>query len=179
MRARPVAGVDADGTLAENARRIVLVRIDELYSFADAASKPENVEALHDMRIAAKRLRYILEITEPCFGAGAHAGAKQAKELQGLLGDIHDCDVMLPLVRAHVKRLRGEDAQAVRARARAGAKDLKPADARSAPNRTSYRGLEALHSYVAARREVLYARFLEEWRRMEDRDFRRELERSL
>jgi CHAD domain-containing protein len=32
------------------------------------AADPREVEALHDMRIAAKRLRYILEITEPCFG---------------------------------------------------------------------------------------------------------------
>ena len=50
------------------------------------------------MRIAAKRLRYVLEITESCFGEEAVAARRAAKELQTILGDIHDCDVMLPRV---------------------------------------------------------------------------------
>ena len=63
------------------------------------ALDPAQVEALHDMRIAAQRLRYILELTaETCFGAYAETGAKRARELQDLLGEIHDCDVMLPRV---------------------------------------------------------------------------------
>ena len=48
------------------------------------------------MRIAAKRLRYVLEITGPCFGPEAKAARDAAKRLQGVLGEIHDCDVMLP-----------------------------------------------------------------------------------
>ena len=52
------------------------------------------------MRIAAKRLRYVLEITETCFGAEAFAARRAVKELQSVLGDIHDCDVMLPGSRA-------------------------------------------------------------------------------
>ncbi len=47
------------------------------------------------MRIAAKRLRYVLEITGPCFGPEAKATRDAAKRLQGVLGEIHDCDVML------------------------------------------------------------------------------------
>ena len=50
------------------------------------------------MRIAAKRLRYVLEITESCFGEEAVAARRAARELQSVLGDIHDCDVMLPRV---------------------------------------------------------------------------------
>ena len=51
------------------------------------------------MRIAAKRLRYVLEITESCFGArGRRPPAAPPSELQAVLGDIHDCDVMLPRV---------------------------------------------------------------------------------
>ena len=50
------------------------------------------------MRIAAKRLRYVLEIDRPCFEPAAEDARRAAKELQGVLGEIHDCDVMLPKV---------------------------------------------------------------------------------
>ena len=98
MKARKVRGLDPAGTLADNAQRIVAARLDELCSFVPRALAPAEVEALHDMRIAAKRLRYVLEVTADCFGPyGAQAG-KRTKELQDLLGDIHDCDVLLPRV---------------------------------------------------------------------------------
>jgi CHAD domain-containing protein len=60
MKARNVKGLEPQGTLADNAERIVRVRLDELQSFIPEALDPDEVTALHDMRIAAKRLRYIL-----------------------------------------------------------------------------------------------------------------------
>ena len=42
---------------------------------------------------------------------------------------------------------------------------------REAPHRAHYRGLEVLDVYTRARREVLYARFLREWRRLELEDY--------
>lgn len=98
MKARAVEGLDPVAPLGPNAARIVRVRLDELHSFADAALEPSASVAQHDMRIAAKRLRYVLEITETCFGPEAEAARRAAKELQGVLGEIHDCDVMLPRV---------------------------------------------------------------------------------
>ena len=95
MKARKVKGLDCDATLAENAQRIVAVRFDELFSFAPRATDDEDVEALHDMRIAAKRLRYVLEVTEDCFGPFGRDMRTRAKELQDVLGEIHDCDVLL------------------------------------------------------------------------------------
>ena len=52
----------------------MLVRLDELCGFMPRAADPDEVVALHDMRIAAKRLRYILEVTGPCFGPYAENG---------------------------------------------------------------------------------------------------------
>jgi CHAD domain-containing protein len=98
MKARRVKRLDPAGTLADNAERIVAVRLDEVCSFVPRALDPGEVEALHDMRIAAKRLRYVLEVTEACFGPYAEQAGKRTKELQDLLGDIHDCDVLLPRV---------------------------------------------------------------------------------
>jgi hypothetical protein len=163
MKARKVKGLDPDGPLPENARRIIDVRSREVRSFSPAVLDPANVDALHDMRIAAKRLRYVLELTAPVFGERAEQAAKRAKRLQDLLGEIHDCDETVPRVERHIARLRLEDAATLRESAGTDAPDLDPEAAREAPNRLRYRGLEALVAYLRARREVLYARFLREW----------------
>ncbi|MEA2441800.1 MAG: hypothetical protein QOH76_3224 [Thermoleophilaceae bacterium] len=165
MKARKVKGLDPAGPLGENARRIIDVRAKEVRSFAPAVLDPRNVEALHDMRIAAKRLRYVLELTSPVFGDGAARAAKRAKKLQDLLGEIHDCDVTIPRVERHIERLRLEDAATLREAAGARASDLDPEAAREAPHRLRYRGLEALIAYLRARRDVLYTRFVREWER--------------
>jgi CHAD domain-containing protein len=165
MKARKVRGLDPDGPLRENVRRIVDVRASEVRSFAPGVLDPRNVEDLHDMRIAAKRLRYVLELTTPVFGPPAEEAAKRAKKLQDLLGEIHDCDVAIPRVERHIERLRLEDAATLREAAGSHAGDLDPKAARHAPNRRLYRGLESLVVYLRARRDVLYGRFVREWER--------------
>jgi CHAD domain-containing protein len=165
MKARKVKGLDPDGRLQDNMRRIIDTRAAELRSFSPAVLDPRNVDALHDMRIAAKRLRYVLELSTPVFGEPAAEGAKRAKKLQDLLGEIHDCDVTIPRVERHIERLRLEDAATLREAAGASAADLDPKAARAAPNRLLYRGLESLAVYLLARRDVLYDRFVREWER--------------
>ncbi len=154
MKARKVKRLDPDGAFIDNARRIVRVRLDELRSFGPGALDPRAVTTSHDMRIAAKRLRYVLELSEPVFGDAAVRGAKQARKLQDLLGEIHDCDEMLPLVDRQLERLRAADSTTVRERARADAADLDPATVKQAPHRRHYRGLEALRTYLVARRDA-------------------------
>lgn len=92
------AGTDAAGPLRPNVGRIVSVRLDELRGLVDEALRPEASKAQHEMRIAAKRLRYVLEIFEPCLGEQADAAWRAAKQLQSILGDLHDCDLMLAKV---------------------------------------------------------------------------------
>lgn len=98
MKARKVKGLDPSEPLRPNAARILATRLDELRALAAEALEPGAETAQHDMRIAAKRLRYALEITGECFRPEADAARRLAKELQGVLGEIHDCDVMLPKV---------------------------------------------------------------------------------
>ncbi len=96
MKARKVEGLDPAAPLRDNAARIVRTRLEEICSLAEPALDPAAATAQHDLRIAAKRLRYVLEVTGACFGAEADAARKAARQLQDVLGDIHDCDVMLP-----------------------------------------------------------------------------------
>lgn len=100
MKARRIAGLDPAAPLGPNARRIVATRLEELHSLAEGALVPDAAEAQHDMRIAAKRLRYALEIVGSCIGASAEPARRAAKEIQSVLGDLHDCDVIMPRVEA-------------------------------------------------------------------------------
>jgi CHAD domain len=166
VKPRRVKKLDPGGPLAENAARIVRVRLDELRSFAPKALKPGRVKKQHDMRVAAKRLRYVLEATEFCFGRPGEVARRRARDLQEILGELHDCDVMLPRAERHLAELRGADATAVRERA-GDAADLDPTLAARAPHRTSYRGLEILMVYLQARRELLFDRFETFWAEQE------------
>ncbi|HEY6549879.1 MAG TPA: CHAD domain-containing protein [Solirubrobacterales bacterium] len=98
MKPRKVKGLDPQGPLRPNAARIVHTRLEELRGFADEALAPDADVAQHNMRIAAKRLRYVLEVVGSCIGEEAGAARDAAKKLQSVLGDLHDCDLMLPKV---------------------------------------------------------------------------------
>src|SRR3954454_23231978 len=146
MRARKVKGLDPDAAFADNAARIVRARLDELCGFMPRASDPAQVEALHDMRIAAKRLRYVLEVTHPVFGPYAAKAIDVVKDLQELLGEIHDCDVQLPETGEVLSGLVEDDARSVPA-------GEEPAHA------ATYAGLVGLAVRLKAERDVAFARF--------------------
>jgi hypothetical protein len=162
VKARKVKKLDPAGALDRNAARIIRSRLEELRSFAPAALAPDATVAQHDMRIAAKRLRYVIEVTGFCFGRPAEDARRRARELQDLLGEIHDCDVMTPRVQAEIERLRAEDSRALLLEA-GGAEDLDPGLVGEAPNRTAYRGLELLLVHLRARRALLFERFRDFW----------------
>jgi hypothetical protein len=178
MRARRVKGLDPAASLADNAERIVRTRLDELYSFTPKALNPKRVKALHDMRIAAKRLRYVLEITSFCFGPYASTATKRAKELQDLLGEIHDCDELLPRVQAVQRELRDGDVDGLLDLG-ADADDLDPALGAKVRHADAYGGLEVLAVWLEARRTLLFERFLDRWKTLQRQAFRERLERAL
>jgi CHAD domain-containing protein len=175
MKARKVKDLDPAEPLADNAERIVRVRLDELCGFMPRAADPAEVVALHDMRIAAKRLRYILEITAPIFGDYASTAVRLTKDVQDLLGEIHDCDVQIPEVQAFLDELVAEDAEQLVAAA-GSAEDLDPSAVRKAAHRNDHAGLVALLVHLHARRELLFRRFLELWQEYERKGYRARLE---
>jgi hypothetical protein len=178
VKAKRVKKLDPALPLDENAARIILTRLNEVRSFAPKALEPDASKVQHDMRIAAKRLRYVLEVTGFCFGKQADNARRRARELQDLLGEIHDCDVMLPRVNRQIEELRASDARAVLLRA-GEADDLDPKLVTRAPNRTAYRGLELLAVHLRARRALLFERFREFWQAEASKGTWAKLERAV
>lgn len=82
-------------TFAKMSAAVILDRLKELEDLSDSLYKPFDIEPLHDMRIAAKRLRYALELFNQCWDKSLQAYAKNAARMQTALGELHDCDVWI------------------------------------------------------------------------------------
>lgn len=70
-------------------------RLVALFSFEHSLDDPKDRLGHHQMRIAAKRLRYTLEICNLPFKNRLAEHIDAMKRLQSLLGWLHDCDVWL------------------------------------------------------------------------------------
>ena len=82
-------------TYREVARATILERLKELEKRSDSLYHPLKIKPLHKMRIAAKRLRYALELFQPCWGHQLTVVARKLAALQSSLGELHDCDVWI------------------------------------------------------------------------------------
>lgn len=71
----------------------VVGRLEELLACEGCLERPDDAPAHHVMRIAAKRLRYTLEIVRPIYAGRLDFALALTKRVQTLLGDVHDCDV--------------------------------------------------------------------------------------
>lgn len=81
--------------------------LEEIFSYDKYVHLPEKIEMHHAMRIAAKRLRYTMECFAALYDDDLKAQIKTVKNLQDILGDMHDCDVwadMLPEFMEEEKR---------------------------------------------------------------------------
>ena len=68
-RARAINGLDPARPYSEAAQRIVAVRAAELAEHSGDVLDLSDIERVHDMRVATRRLRAALEAFEPCFPA--------------------------------------------------------------------------------------------------------------
>jgi len=103
-RSWPVRGIDPDAPLLANAQRVLATQMAELYAYAPIVSSPEAADELHDMRIAAKRLRYALELFRGLFGAHGERQITRIKKLQEVLGQLHDHDIRLDMIDAELAK---------------------------------------------------------------------------
>ncbi len=98
-KARPITGLNPQDPTGKNARMIAKVRLEDLYSWENFVDNPYNIVELHNMRIAAKRLRYTFEVFEDALPVACKPIHEELVRIQDELGDFHDTDVMIALLR--------------------------------------------------------------------------------
>ena len=177
-KAWPVPGVDPTADVSRNARLILAVRIAELYGWEPVIPHPEAIEPLHAMRISAKRLRYTLELFAETFGEAGAAALVQIKEVQELLGGLHDIDVRIALVEDEQTTTALEHARTLGPRLAAsdGAEHQSiVSSALRPPPDDPRRGLVSLLSRQHRDRRTQYGRFIARWSELQAGGMRRRL----
>jgi CHAD domain-containing protein len=127
-KARPIPDLSEDDPYALAAAKIVAVRSRELADQASGVLDVSDIERVHDMRVATRRLRAALEVFEPCFPPKRfRAALREVKELADALGERRDRDVTIAAledfaaamgradhagISSLVERLRSEQAEA-------------------------------------------------------------------
>jgi CHAD domain-containing protein len=109
-KARAIPGLGGNTSFREAAARAVEVRTEELFSFADGVLDVEDIERVHDMRVATRRLRAVLEVCAPCFPKKRHAAVlRDVKALADALGLRRDPDVQIAAIEREAAALASHD----------------------------------------------------------------------
>ena len=100
-KARSIPGLGEDDPYGAAAAKVVSVRARELADLSANVLDTEDIERVHDMRVATRRLRAALEVFEPCFPRADYKPAlKQVKALADALGERRDRDVTIEALSA-------------------------------------------------------------------------------
>ena len=95
-KARPIPGLTAEEAYATAAAKIVAVRAREVADPAQGVLDVSDIEHVHDMRVATRRLRAALEVFEPCFPRMEFkAVLAEVKAIADALGERRDRDVSI------------------------------------------------------------------------------------
>ncbi len=127
-KAEAIHGLDEDDPYAEVAATVVAIRSRELFEQSADVLDIGDIERVHDMRVATRRLRAALEVFEPCFEPKRFSIAlSEVKALADALGERRDPDVTIaalvefaaevggaerPGIESLIEHLRGEQGDA-------------------------------------------------------------------
>jgi CHAD domain-containing protein len=104
-----------DLSFREAARRTVSTRASEVFEHSEGVLDTSDIERVHDMRVATRRLRAALEIFAPCFPKRDHRTALRAvKALADALGERRDRDVAIASLEHAAAQLGGDDRPGIR-----------------------------------------------------------------
>lgn len=185
-KARPIKGLNPHATTSENAHVIARARLEDMYEWNRYVDNPFNIRELHDLRIAAKRLRYTLEVFEDVLPETSQLIIEELTQIQDELGALHDSDVLIALLRlclgsqnsgtayenalSKTKNQNGKQKTLVQPELVATL--LDPAHPPSAEERY---GLEQLLVQQEQNREKQYTAFRQHWYQLQAQNFRHQI----
>jgi CHAD domain-containing protein len=95
-KARPIPGFADAGSFGAAAAMAVEVRAEEVFEHREGVLDMREIERVHDMRVATRRLRAALEIFAVCFPKKPHRRLlEEVKALADALGERRDRDVAI------------------------------------------------------------------------------------
>jgi CHAD domain-containing protein len=93
-----------------NALEVQLKRLRKNWSFVEAESP---VEAVHDLRVATRRLRAFSDVIAHALGAkAAHRFVRHLRKVTRALGELRNVDVLIGHVEQHLARAHGDRGRA-------------------------------------------------------------------
>jgi CHAD domain-containing protein len=114
-KAREIPGLDGELSFREAAARSVETRAQEVFEHAENVLDTGDIERVHDMRVATRRLRAAMEIFEPCFPRNDfRAILREVKALADTLGERRDPDVHIEELERIAAGLTNDDARGIR-----------------------------------------------------------------
>jgi len=138
-------------------------RLADLRSFDPWVLHPEAVAEHHATRVAAKKLRYTMEIYGPVYRNGLGKPLARVKKIQEILGDIHDCDVWIDHITLLLLRER----------------TLLRSSRAKRPDTATLSSLKALLRDREAERRRRYRQFVHLWQALSRQKLWEELQKTL
>jgi CHAD domain-containing protein len=109
-KATEIPDIDGAEAFGAAARRVVAVRSTELFEHSEGVLDIGDIERVHDMRVATRRLRAVLEIFAVCFEPGLHKEVlRDVKALADALGERRDPDVHIDALERYADAAPPED----------------------------------------------------------------------
>ena len=94
--ARPIPELTCDESFRSAAGKVIWTRFEEMMSFRDSALEGRDIDGVHDMRVAARRLRAAMELFSDAFPRRRFKRMlRSVKGLADALGGVRDLDVMI------------------------------------------------------------------------------------
>jgi len=114
-KAREIPGLTTDLAYGEVAARVLEVRCEELIEHSENVLDLDDIERVHAMRVATRRLRAAIEIFRPCFPKGEGKRAlEEVKALADALGERRDRDVAIDALEGFAAAIAAPDRPGIR-----------------------------------------------------------------
>jgi len=119
-----------------------------LLSFTPWVNHPDAIAEHHAMRIAAKRLRYTMEVYAQLYRLGLKKHTRRIAQIQEMLGNLHDCDVWIDKVTRILLKERSR---------------FRPVNESNRPSSMEITGLKVFLGNREKERTALYRKFVRYW----------------